>query len=121
VHPDLKRMDTGDFAAAWGGIAGLQFSVLCGVDRGPRPGHPGLDRVLALDVRGPGAPRGPRQAARGHRAGADADLVAFDPDATFTVTAPITHHRNKVTPYLGARRAGVERARRRWVTHPGSR
>jgi allantoinase len=24
--PDLKRLDTGDFMAAWGGIAGLQYS-----------------------------------------------------------------------------------------------
>jgi allantoinase len=33
--------------------------------------------------------------------GADADLVAFDPSATWTVDAAALHHRNPVTPYHG--------------------
>jgi allantoinase len=39
--------------------------------------------------------------------GADADLVAFDPDATFVVDPARLHHRNPVTPYAGKVLSGV--------------
>ena len=39
--------------------------------------------------------------------GADADLVAFDPDATFVVDPRRLHHRNPVTPYAGRQLHGV--------------
>jgi allantoinase len=39
--------------------------------------------------------------------GADADLVAFDPDATFVVDPARLHHRNPVTPYAGKVLRGV--------------
>jgi allantoinase len=35
-------------------------------------------------------------------AGADADLVVFDPDAAWTVAADHLHFRHKFSPYLGA-------------------
>jgi allantoinase len=41
--------------------------------------------------------------------GADADLVAFDPDATFTVDPQRLHHRHAVTPYAGKVLHGVVR------------
>ena len=44
------------------------------------------------------------------RLGADADLVVFDPDATWTVDARRLHHRHPLTPYDGLRLCGrVER------------
>jgi allantoinase len=42
--------------------------------------------------------------------GADADLVAFDPDAEFVVDAHALHHKNPVTPYAGKTLRGVVRA-----------
>jgi allantoinase len=42
--------------------------------------------------------------------GADADLVAFDPDATWVVDAGALHHRHPVTPYAGRALHGVVRA-----------
>ena len=45
--------------------------------------------------------------------GADADLVAFDPDAAFTVDPSALHHRNPVTPYAGMTLRGVVRST--WV------
>jgi allantoinase len=39
--------------------------------------------------------------------GADADLVVFDPDATFTVDPARLEHRHPVTPYAGRRLRGV--------------
>ena len=42
--------------------------------------------------------------------GRDADLVAFDPDALFTVDPYALHHRNPVTPYAGMTLRGVVRS-----------
>ena len=39
-----------------------------------------------------------------------ADLVAFAPDASFTVDPAALHHRNPVTPYAGQTLTGVVRA-----------
>jgi len=39
--------------------------------------------------------------------GADADLVAFDPDAEWVVHPGELHHRNPVTPYAGRSLHGV--------------
>jgi allantoinase len=41
--------------------------------------------------------------------GADADLVAFDPEATFRVEPALLHHRHPVTPYAARRLTGVVR------------
>ena len=82
--PELKRRDTGDFAAAWGGIASRAARPAGDLDR--RAGARVTPRRRgALD--GAGAPpTWPGSAARaGSRSGADADLVAFDPDGTFVV------------------------------------
>jgi allantoinase len=40
------------------------------------------------------------------RAGGDADLVVFDPDAEWVVDARRLAHRHPVTPYAGARLTG---------------
>ena len=106
--PDLKRLDTGDFTAAWGGIAGLQFSLSAVWSEAHARGL-ALDRVVEWMCRAPA-----RHAGLGSRKGAlaeglDADLAVFDPDATFVVTAPFIHHRNKLTPYEGETLRGVVR------------
>jgi allantoinase len=41
--------------------------------------------------------------------GADADLVAFEPDSTFVVDPHRLHHKNPVTPYAGRKLQGVVR------------
>jgi allantoinase len=46
-------------------------------------------------------------------AGADADLVAFDPDAPVEVDPHRLHHRNPVTPYAGRALTGA--VRRTWL------
>jgi allantoinase len=99
--PDLKRTDTGDFAAAWGGIAGLQFSFSAVWTEAHARGI-GLERVVEWMCERPRAPRGHLAGRKGAiAAGADADLVAFDPDATFVVTAPFIAPPQQAHAYEG--------------------
>ncbi len=107
--PDLKRIDTGDFMAAWGGIAGLQFSLSAVWSEAHSRGIT-LDRVVEWMCRAPAKHAGIASRKGSIAEGMDADLVVFDPDATFVVQAPFTHHRNKLTPYEGQTLRGVVRA-----------
>lgn len=105
--PELKRLDTGDFAAAWGGIASLQLGL-------PAVWTAAAARGFALgDVVRWMAER-PAEIAGLDRKGRiavsyDADLVAFDPDASFTVDGAQLHHRHAVTPYHGKTLRGAVR------------
>jgi allantoinase len=104
--PALKLPDEGDFLRAWGGIASLQLS-LAAVWTQARPRGYSVTRIAEWLCGGPA-----RLAGLGGRKGAiavgcDADMVIWNPDATFRVDAARLHHRHKVTPYAGRELAGV--------------
>jgi allantoinase len=110
----LKQLDVGAFANAWGGIAGLQASLPAfwtGLRR--RRQSDTIDSSLEELVQRMSASPA-RLAGFTHKgaiaAGKDADLVAFDPDASFTVDANRLAHKNKITPYHGLSLQGVVRA-----------
>ena len=102
--PDLKRPDTGDFAAAWGGIASLQLGLPVIWTHASRRGHTLAD-VVHWMARRPADLVGLARKGR-IEVGADADLVAFDPDQEWTVDPSGLHHRHPVTPYAGQRMRG---------------
>jgi allantoinase len=107
--PDLKRLDDGDFGAAWGGIASLQVALPV-VWSGARDRGIGLDRVVRWMAEGPA--RLAALSTKGAIAvGKDADLVVFAPDERFTVGH--LEHRNPLTPYAGRELHGV--VRRTWL------
>src|SRR5690348_1540179 len=107
--PDLKRLDDGDFGAAWGGIASLQVA-LPAVWTGARARGIGLDQVVRWMAAAPARLAG--LTAKGAiAAGKDADLVAFAPDERWTVGD--LEHRNPVTPYSGRELTGA--VRRAWL------
>jgi allantoinase len=107
--PDLKRLDIGDFGAAWGGIASLQVA-LPAVWTGARQRGIGLDRVVRWMAEAPARLAGlPGKGAIA--VGGDADLVAFAPEEEWTVGE--LEHRNPVTPYTGRRLTGA--VRRTWL------
>ncbi|NUU23449.1 MAG: allantoinase AllB, partial [Streptomycetaceae bacterium] len=102
---DLKRLEEGDFALAWGGIASLQLGLPAIWTEARRRGH-ALTDVVDWMATGPARLAGLRR--KGVIApGRDADLVAFDPDAAFVVDPGALHHRNPVTPYAGRELTGV--------------
>lgn len=104
--PDLKRLDTGDFMAAWGGIAGLQYSFSA-VWTGARARGHSLARVSEWMSARP-ARHAALEGKKGALVvGADADFIVFDPDAQFTVRGAESQHKNKLTPYDGATLYGV--------------
>ncbi|CAN5245778.1 allantoinase AllB [soil metagenome] len=102
---------SGDFQLSWGGIAGLQLGLSAVWTEASSRGIP-LERVLGWMSRGPADFVG--LAHKGRIAvGADADLVAFAPDATFTVHAEELLHRNPVSAYDDRELKGV--VRRTWL------
>jgi allantoinase len=118
--PALKRREAGDFGAAWGGIASLQVGLPAVWTAARRRGRTLAD-VARWMAAGPAALAGlPGKGAI--EVGRDADLVAFDPDATFTVRGADLRHRSPVTPYEGRTLAG--RVRQVWlrgrVADPGA-
>jgi len=104
--PHLKLKEQGDFMQAWGGIASLQFGLPVmwtnARERGFGPRH--LTEWMS---------RRPAQlAGLDHRKGElkpgyDADLVVWNPEATFRVEPSIIQHKHKLTPYNGRTLSGV--------------
>jgi allantoinase len=109
--PGLKRRESGDFGAAWGGISSLQLGLPAVWTQARRRGHD-LTDVVRWMAAGPAGLAG--LAGKGAIApGRDADLVAFDDTAAFTVDPAGLEHRHPVTPYAGRTLTGV--VRRTWL------
>jgi allantoinase len=105
--PDLKELGSGDFGAAWGGISSLQLGLALVWTEARRRGI-GLDRVVRWMSEGPADLVGLGRKGR-IAVGADADLVRFAPDETFSVDPAALHHRHPLTPYAGRTLSGVVR------------
>jgi allantoinase len=114
--PELKGLTDpdvpdGDFRTARGGISSLELglSVVWSVAR--RRGF-SLADVARWMARFPASLAGLPSKGR-IAVGCDADLVAFDPDAPFTVRGAELRHRHPVTPYEGRTLTG--RVTRVWL------
>jgi allantoinase len=105
----MKRVDSGDFIAAWGGIASLELSLRAvwteAVGRGFQ-----LPDVVRWMSEQPASLCGLDARKGALKPGADADLVLFDPDAQTAVTGAVLMQRHKLTPYDGRVLRGAVRA-----------
>jgi allantoinase len=104
--PDRKRLDDGDFLAAWGGIASLQLALPVVWTAARARGHTLVDLARWMSA-APARLAGLDGRKGAIAAGRDADLVVFDPDATFRVDPASLHHRHPLTPYAGRMLHGV--------------
>lgn len=103
--PEMKFLDTKDFAAAWGGISSLQLML-------PVIWHSAMLRDFSISRLAECMASAPAKVlglsgSKGCIApGMDADIVAFDPDTTWIVHGENLYHRHKVTPYEGVELRG---------------
>jgi allantoinase len=107
-HPELKKMEAGDFLGAWGGIAGLQFTLPAVWSGAKRRGY-GFEDVVRWTAENTAAFAGLSNKGRLER-GRDADLAIVDDAELFDLSPDAVRHRHKVTPYLGRRMQGVVEA-----------
>jgi allantoinase len=104
--PALKAMSEGNFATAWGGVAGLQLALPVVWTQARARGH-GLSQVARWMAERPAKLAGLAGRKGSIAAGRDADLVVLDAEREIEVTPALIRHRHRVTPYQGERLTGA--------------
>ena len=103
---EMKLRESGDFMKAWGGIASLQLRLPVIWTEARRRGFSLLDVTRWLCANP--AQQVSLESQKGAIAvGNDADIVIWNTDDQFTVTAATLQHRHKITPYDGEPLNGV--------------
>jgi len=103
--PSPPEMKQGDFFSGWGGIASLSLALPLVWSDSRARSIPITDVVRWLAEK-PAELAGLQRKGR-IEVGRDADLVVFDPEATFKVTAPALHYRHPISPYMNEKLTGV--------------
>ncbi len=103
--PELKLMKEGDFQRAWGGIASLQFGLPIIWTEARKRNFDMTDVARWMSQR-PAELVGLNGRKGKIEKGYDADLVVWNPDASFTVEPSMILHRHKMTPYEGKKLFG---------------
>lgn len=104
---DLKDLENGDFAVAWGGVASLQLGLSLIWTEARQRGL-ALETVVAWMSEKPAQFAG--LTGKGRIApGYDADFSVFAADDAYVVDVAKLHHKNSLTPYHGKALAGVVR------------
>jgi allantoinase len=98
--PALKCREAGDFRTAWGGIISLSVSLPAMWTAARERGFHITDLVRWMSEQ-PAALAGLSSRKGRIAPDQDADLVIFDPDATFEVAADGFPSRHKLSPYVG--------------------
>lgn len=103
--PEMKQLDTGNLSEAWGGIASLQ---LTGSIMSTIATQQGWNTELLADrlSKRPAEIVGLGETKGQIKAGYDADLVVWDPEAKFIVRGSELYHRHDVTPFEGCELGG---------------
>lgn len=108
---DLKDLENGDFAVAWGGVASLQLGLSLIWTEARQRGL-SLETVVSWMSERPAQFAG--LTGKGRIApGYDADFSIFAADDAYVVDVKKLHHKNPLTPYHGKALAGV--VRKTWL------
>jgi allantoinase len=107
--PCPPTMKDGDFRKAWGGIASLSVAISVIWTEMRERGLP-MENLARWMSTQPAKLAGLEERKGAIAAGWDADLVVFDPEAEFTVSAGDLHYRHPISPYLGESLYGKVRA-----------
>lgn len=102
----MKLRESGDFLAAWGGIASLQLRLPVVWTEARGRGFSLRDLAKWL-CENPAKQVGLESRKGAIAAGCDADFVIWDPKREFKIDAASLQHRHKITPYQGERLSGV--------------
>jgi allantoinase len=97
--PEIKELESGNLAKAWGGIAGIQF--LLSASWTALKSQLPLEKFIPLITENP-ARFLKLDYKKGHiKVGYDADLVVWNPEGNFTPKTEDILFRHKVSPYVG--------------------
>lgn len=103
--PALKLAESGDFDAAWGGIASLQLGLPAVWTEGSKRGAT-LLQLFRWMSQAPAEFAGLAGKKGRIASGYDADFLVFGPDEALLVEPERLFFRHKVSPYLGQRLLG---------------
>jgi len=103
--PSLKLAESGDFEAAWGGIASLQLGLPAVWTEAQRRGAT-LESLFNWMSAAPAEFAGLAGKKGRIAQGFDADLLVFEPEAALRVAPEELFFRHKVSPYLGQQLRG---------------
>ena len=106
--PSMKALDTGNFMAAWGGIAGLQYALPASWEAMLQANKSGADPARFHDMwsRFPAALTGLSRFKGALSSGMQADIVVWEPEALADTRTSALYHKHKITPYEGKKLRG---------------
>jgi allantoinase len=109
LHPTQQGEQPGRFDLAWGGIPSLSTALSVLWTECTRR-ELTLSQLAQWTSAAPASLAGLATHIGGIEPGKHANLVAFDPDAIFTLTPEMLHYRLKISPYLGETLRGQVRS-----------
>ncbi len=97
--PEMKKLEEGNLFEAWGGIAGLQFTLSVVWTAGQKRGLT-LEKLIPLLTVNPAKFLDLNHKKGLLKKGYDADITVWDETEEFIVTESIIAHKHKATPYM---------------------
>jgi allantoinase len=107
--PEMKRIETGRFNQAWGGIASLSLALSIIHTDSSHRGYT-LDDIARWMSSAPAALAGLSHRAGALESGRDANFILFETEKEFTVTPDKLHYRHTISPYMGETLRGAVKA-----------